>query len=286
MIRLKAISSASLPLLFFANATWSAELPPTLAGYVTVDRGADRIYFESTGSGEAVILSHGAGGNHAIWANQVVPLAATYRVVTWDQRGWGKSSNERGRAGDQDSAVEDLRSLLDHLGIEKAHVVGQSMGGWAVAGFALRYPERTLSLTLANTYGGLSNASIRKWMEPEARAERLRKNTAAGRTGNGIRDPQRAFLYNQIQRLAPPRSPVPLGLDLEQWSLEDAHRLKMPILITSGPYDGPFGPELLRELHEALPGSRLEEIPDSGHSPYFGHPELWNRAVMDHLAGR
>ncbi len=275
-------------LILLAATPSNAQLPPTQAGYVTVDRGAERIYFESTGSGDAVILSHGAGGNHAIWANQVVPLATKYRVVTWDQRGWGKSSNERGLAGSAETAVEDLRSLLDHLGIEKAHVVGQSMGGWVVAGFALRYPERTLSLTLANTYGGLSNPSMRKWTEPEARANRLRVRTAAGRptSGVGIKDPERAFLYTQIQRLSPPRSPAPLGLSPTQWSLDKARSLTMPILIVSAPWDGPFGPEILEELHQALPGSRLEVIPDAGHSPYFERPEIWNRVVMDHLEGR
>lgn len=63
-----------------------------------------------------------------------------------------------------DTALEDLRALLDHLLIERAHVVGQSMGDWVVAGFALQYPDRTSSLTRANTYGGISTEAMRQWL--------------------------------------------------------------------------------------------------------------------------
>ncbi len=59
---------------------------------------------------------------------------------------------------------KNLRRLLDHLDLEKAHLVGQSMGGWVVAGFALRHAERTRSLVLANTYGGVSTEAMWEWV--------------------------------------------------------------------------------------------------------------------------
>ena len=148
--------------------------------------GDEKIYYESTGSGDAVVLSHGAGGSHAIWMHQVPVLAEHYRVITWDQRGWGKSTDVEGLGGDPNAAVEDLRLLLDHLGVDKAHVIGQSMGGWAVAGFTLRYPDRTRSLTLANTYGGLATEAMRESMIPELVLERQ----ALGRTAH-IAEPVR-----------------------------------------------------------------------------------------------
>ena len=160
--------AASLGALLIASTAW-ADVRQTDAGFVVV--GGERIYYESTGSGEVVVFSHGAGGNHAIWVHQTPVFAEKFRVVTWDQRGWGKSTDVRGLAGDSDTAVEDLRRLLDHLDIDAAHLVGQSMGGWAVAGFALRYPERTRSLVLANTYGGLSTEPMREWITAERWAE-------------------------------------------------------------------------------------------------------------------
>ena len=158
----------------------AAELQ-TDTGFAVV--GNERIYYESTGSGDAVVLSHGAGGSHAIWMHQVPVLAEHYRVITWDQRGWGKSTNAAELAGDPNTAVEDLRHLLDHLGVAKAHVIGQSMGGWAVAGFTLRLPERTRSLTLANTYGGLATEAMREFMTPERILER---QAGAGRPTSPI----------------------------------------------------------------------------------------------------
>jgi len=96
----------------------------------------EQIYYEVTGTGPPVILSHGLGGNHAIWYQQVPALSQDYQVITWDQRGFGRSTNTGGNASPL-TAVRDLKALMDHLKIEKAHLIGQSMGGWAVMGFAL-----------------------------------------------------------------------------------------------------------------------------------------------------
>ena len=275
--------AASLGALLIASTAW-ADVRQTDAGFVVV--GGERIYYESTGSGEVVVFSHGAGGNHAIWVHQTPVFAEKYRVVTWDQRGWGKSTDVRGLAGDSDTAVEDLRRLLDHLDIDAAHLVGQSMGGWAVAGFALRYPERTRSLVLANTYGGLSTEPMREWITAERWAEVRERAAKAGRDFD-IMDPALAFRYGQISRLAPPRGPANLGELLfgTHWDLDEARKSTVPILIVTGPYDMIFAPEMMRLLDAELPTSRLVEIPDSGHSPYFEKPDAWNRAVLEHLGG-
>jgi len=275
-----------MSLLLFLAFAFQLQANPreTMSGYIDVDGGAERIYYESTGSGEAVVLSHGAGGNHAIWMHQVPALAQTHRVITWDQRGWGKSTNHRKMAGRADIAVEDLRALLDHLAIERAHVVGQSMGGWVVAGFALQYPDRTHSLTLANTYGGISTEAMRQWLTPQKWAEVRQRAEAAGRP-NDIADDARAFQYSQVRRLAPPRGPENLG-DLlfgKHWDIAAARALKMPVLIVTGTYDGIFAPEMMRMLHNELKGSQLYEIENAGHSPYFERPGEWNRVVLKHL---
>lgn len=262
------------------SAGAAAQVTQTDAGFAVF--GNEQIYYESTGSGDAVVLSHGAGGSHAIWMHQTPVLAEKYRVITWDQRGWGKSTDTAGRAGDPNTAVEDLRRLLDHLGIDRAHVVGQSMGGWAVAGFALRHPERTRSLTLANTYGGLTTEAMDGFMT----TDRIQERQSQGRPSD-IADPVRAFQYRQLSRLAPPRPPTDLGerLFAAGWDLEAARKSTVPILIVTGPHDWIFPPEMMRMLDAELPTSRLVEIPDAGHSPYFEFPDAWNEAVLQHLGG-
>jgi len=242
-----------------------------------------------------VVLSHGAGGNTGIWMYQTPVLATKYRVITWDQRGWGRSTNESGQGGNPTTAVADLKALLDLLGIEKAHLVGQSMGGWAAADFAIAYPQRTLSLTLANTYGGLATIDddiLESYGKNVARA------AAAGRPANAdIADPERTFQFRQIQRLAPSRvtlyregdgvegSWLKLHSSDSDKKLEQAAALDLPILIITGTYDLIFPPSVMQQLHKALPNSTLHEIKTAAHSPYFERPEIWNKIVLDHLAG-
>ena len=137
----------------------SAGVSPGPRGYVKSE--GEQIYFESWGSGEAVVLTHGMGGNHAIWYQQIPALAAHYRVVTWDQRGFGRSTEVTGAIGPEPS-VEDLATILDHLEIDRAHLVGQSMGGWPSLGFAIARPSRALSLVLADTIGGIFTKSIKQ----------------------------------------------------------------------------------------------------------------------------
>src|ERR1700704_4435202 len=123
----------------------------------TVASGGETIYYEVTGAdgAPAVVLTLGAGGSHAAWFQQVPALAdAGYRVVTWDSRGFGRSTYDTGVLG-CDAAVADLAAVLDAVGVQRAHLVGQSMGGWWVTAFALAHTSRVLSLTLSNTVGGL-----------------------------------------------------------------------------------------------------------------------------------
>lgn len=154
-----SIAAATLLLTTFAASTPAADLM-LQSGMVKVD--GEQIYFESVGTGETVVLSHGNGGTHAVWFQQVVVLGQKYGVVTWDQRGYGRSTNVNKQAGPE-RAVEDLRALLDHLGISSAHLVGQSMGGWAVMGFALKYPARVRSIVLADTIAGVFTPEAGSW---------------------------------------------------------------------------------------------------------------------------
>ena len=117
------------------------------------------LYYESHGEGPAVVFAHGRGGNHLSWWQQVPVFAKDFRCITFDHRGWGSSINKPN--GDAlntqgwDAFVEDLKQLLDHLEVEQAFLVAQSMGGLTCLGFALAYPQRVAGLVLADTTGGV-----------------------------------------------------------------------------------------------------------------------------------
>ena len=253
----------------------------------------EEIYWELTSTGDGddrpvVVLSHGAGGSHAVWFQQVPVLGSRYRVLTWDARGFGNSTNV-GDATSAEAGGADLAAVLDELGIERAHLVGQSMGGWHIAAFADATPERVASLVFADTIGGLWTDGLRA-----AFAEFSSRGGLAGPprigahralwSGTAERDPALAFLYEQLGTFFdPPMSQ--LGRTL-RWSIEHEHIADMgvPVLVIAGEHDPIFPSPLLAESAALIAGARFVEIVDAGHSPYFEQPAAWNGAVLDFLS--
>jgi pimeloyl-ACP methyl ester carboxylesterase len=110
------------------------------------------LHYESYGSGFPLVLAYGLGGNTGMWAGQIEALARQSRLILWDPRGHGQSESppQREQYGLQISA-EDLRGLLDHLGVERAYIGGQSMGGGIAARFAVAYPDRVAALLIIDS---------------------------------------------------------------------------------------------------------------------------------------
>ncbi len=249
----------------------------------------ERIYYEVSGEGPPIVLSHGLGGNHAIWYQQVADLAFNYQVVTWDQRGFGQSTNTGSKAGPK-AFSRDLGELLDHLGLETAHLVGQSMGGWTVVGFAVEHPERVRSLTLADTIGGIYTPEIEKAFDVYIRGvlaggepENLGNHPALGRQ-LAQADLAQAFLYRQISGSgpAPPRA-IAGSLRSTVVPHEKLKALTMPVLFIVGAHDPIFPVSSIRLAANLIEGSSIVEISGAGHSPYFEKAPLWNAAYRGFL---
>ena len=252
------------------------------------ESGGETIYYESVGEGDPVVFGHGLGGNHAVWYQQAPVFGRNYRMITWDQRAFGRSTNTAGKASPA-SAVEDLRALLDHLGIERAHLVGQSMGGWAVLGFALQYPERVRSLVMASTIGGIYSdaieehfdAYIQQVMSAPPESEWPIHYHPALDEAWAEQNPAQAYLYKELTSFTPP-APASMGLMLRQTSYDNGalSKLNVPVLFVVGERDPIFPPGIIREAAELLPNAEVREIADAGHSPYFSRPVAWNEAVL------
>lgn len=251
-----------------------------------VERDDESIYWEVLGEGGVpLVLSHGAGGNHAIWYQQVAHFASDRTVVVWDHRGYGRSTDHAGRSGPQ-VATGDLLAVLDHLGISQADLVGQSMGGWTTVGAVLERPALARSVVLADTLGGITSPSIEAAAEGAKRAQLPRD--AASRLGLhpaidpslARRDPARAHLYQQLAETTTVDVPTLIGRLLAAQHLAgEAMRITCPVLCVVGDRDSLFPPAAVRALAGILPDARVAEIPGSGHSPYFEDPELWNHVV-------
>src|SRR4051812_39101408 len=114
-----------------------------------------RIYYEDTGGeGPAVVLGHGFLMDHEMFAPQVAALRDTYRVITWDERGFGQTQYD-GQPFDYWDSAADCLALLDHLGIDRAVVGGMSQGGFIALRTALMQPQRVRGLVLLDTESGV-----------------------------------------------------------------------------------------------------------------------------------
>jgi pimeloyl-ACP methyl ester carboxylesterase/enamine deaminase RidA (YjgF/YER057c/UK114 family) len=285
---------AARPVPAASTAVRPTDLPARRTGFL--DHDGERLHFEVVGEdrpGLPLVLSHGAGGNHAVWFQQVATFAADRPVVTWDHRGYGRSTDRADRSG-PDVAATDLLALLDHLGIERADLVGQSMGGWTTVGAALARPALARSLVLADTHGGITSPTIRAAFEANAAAGAPRPapgaTTALGAhpaldPSFAARDPERAHLYQSLGAMGTADAATILPrLRATSHDAAEAARLTMPILCIVGDRDPLFPPATVRALADLLPDARVVEITGSGHSPYFEDPAAWNAAVAQFLA--
>jgi 3-oxoadipate enol-lactonase len=266
----------------------SPSAPTRRTGFV--DHDGERIHYEVVAEergGIPLVLSHGAGGNHAAWYQQVAPFAVDRTVVTWDHRGYGRSTDRADRSGPE-VAVGDLLAVLDHLGVDRADLVGQSMGGWTTVGVALARPGLARSLVLADTLGGFTSDAIAAGLSrrpaggPPA-ADRLGTHPALGEAFSA-REPEKAHLYQSLGAMGSADAAViiPRLLAVTHDAAEAA-RLTMPVLCVVGDRDPLFPPAAVRALADLLPDARVVEISGCGHSPYFEDPEPWNAAVRQFL---
>jgi pimeloyl-ACP methyl ester carboxylesterase len=262
----------------------------------TVEHGGESIAYERfvTTGAETVVLGHGLGGNHASWYQQVLALTeAGYDVVTWDQRGFGGSTRRTGDIGPV-VAIGDLLALLDHLGVDRCHLVGQSMGGWTAMGFALEHPDRLASLTLTDTLAGVMTDGVRESLragDGPQRAE-VADGAVAQHPALGERfcreHPDRAVLYQQLASFGDkPDDADVIGILMSTWFDLDAIAalgpLGLPVLGIVGEDDQLCSPRAMAAVVDAIPGARLEVVPGAGHSPYFERAAEWNAALLGFL---
>ncbi|HZQ35777.1 MAG TPA: alpha/beta hydrolase [Dehalococcoidia bacterium] len=249
-----------------------------------------RLFYEITGSGPPLVFVHGAGGNQLIWFQQVPSFARTFTSVSYDQRGWGRSiAPEDGVSGR--AFVTDLSGLLDALGIDAAHLVAHSMGGWTALGLAHRHPERVRSLTLCGTTGGIETAEIRTAVrlghEPEP-DEDLPFTAAASLSARFVRErPDLAYLYTTIGGLNPPHPRLPMADHLRSinvLSAEQAAALRVPVQFVAGEESSAVPPAAIKLAQRLVPGSRFVLVPGTGHAVFYEQPGIFNRLVERFIA--
>lgn len=240
-----------------------------------------QLYFEDTGGdGPVVVFSHGNLMNRQMWAPQVEALRGEFRCVVWDERLHGRTEDDGAHHTYWDSA-DDLFGLLDHLGIERAALVGHSQGGFLSLRAALRAPERVGALVLIDTaavawpqealaqMGGISEGF--RAGGPDAVAPVL-LDLLLGEP-DIHQDWLRAWHEQPRERLADAVT-VLMGVD----DLTDRlGAITQPALIVHGEADRPVPLPLGQMLRDRLPGAvDLIVVPGAGHTPSLTHPARIN----------
>lgn len=243
------------------------------------------LYYETIGTGPAIVFLHGLGGNHLSWWNQVPYFMRWFTCVTLDQRGFGLSPDTEGSFNS--SHADDLARLLDHLKIERAMLVGQSMGGWTVVGCGLKHPDRVAALVLAGTYGGIELPNLPDLRRSAAPPINFSANPPIGAMPTYAKDyfarrPELAFLYDDLRIFGarPPEDAIGRIGRLRHSLALVQQRLTMPTLCIIGEEDALMPLPLIRELAQRLPDCRLITIPHCGHSTYFERPGVFNQALL------
>lgn len=269
--------------------------PPRSSGRLRVEGG--ELYYEVTGRGPVIVFAHGLGGNHMSWWQQVSHFQRTHTCVTFAHRGFFPSSLDAGQP-DPRRYAEDLKVLLDHLLIERAHLVGQSMGGWTVIEYCVRHPARVSSVVLSATTGSIDPGRMSSLDASEfARWKSDSENSAQSIRSAGIHpaagarmareQPSLHLLYQQIDGLSRhlDKEVVRAGLyGLRVREPAELAATAVPVLLISPDEDIVIAPPALRALARELPGATLAALPATGHSPYFERAPDFNRCLDEFFA--
>ena len=254
-----------------------------------------RLYYEANGEGEPLILIPGFGTGLWIWFKQVTEFSKYFRVITFDPRGIARSGG-----GEQFASMrrlaEDLKELLEALGINRAHIVGASFGGFVAQEFALGFPEMTDKLVLCCTsYGGAGHVppSAETLMALASTkglntAERVRQNLLLAFSPEYV-----AAEPEEVERVVELREAnfVPEQVYLHQLQAAidfDASsrvsEIKARTLVITGDADIIVPAENSRNLASRIPNAELRVVPGGSHTFFIEKADQLNKAVIEFIS--
>lgn len=253
-------------------------------------------YYEDTGSGDPIVFICGLSADLQIWRFQVADLSKTHRVITYDNRGAGRTD-----APDEPYTIaqmaNDLAALLDYLNVEYAAIAGWSMGGVIAQALALAHPQRVGRLLLLGSFAapdGYLNAAISNWLN--AHRSNLSDEQVVRHAARLVYSPalaNRSKVYEAYiqMMLSNPYRQTDHGFFRQAAALlayTAPDRLSalaaVPTAVLVGEDDQLTPPYLSKQLTELIPGARLHVLP-AAHSGFVERPEDWTAAIRNALQG-
>ncbi|WP_420995721.1 alpha/beta fold hydrolase [Cupriavidus sp. 30B13] len=261
-----------------------------------IDSSDVRLYYETVGTGDPIVFVHEYAGDYRSWSEQVRYFSRHHRCVTFNARGYPPSDVPDSEAAySYQHAVADIHNVLSGLNIDRAHIVGLSMGGYAALHFALRHPEKTRSVVLAATGHGSDPAMRDRFLQDTRNlADKLLTAGMAEAIAEYADSPIRRRLrekdprgFDAFFRNFAEHSPIgsaltAIGYQMKRPSLylleQELKSLDVPSLVVIGDDDTPcIAPALFLKSH--LRNCQLAVFPHTTHAVNLEEPELFNRSL-------
>ena len=257
-----------------------------------------RLYYEEHGrGGTPLVLAYGIGGNADMWDVNRDALAARHRLVLWEPRGHARSDSPEDPARYSFQRwMLDLKTVLDHLRIRKAHVGGLSLGAGIATRFALRFPARVRSLVVTNSSSAAGlplsvenlvmrarsiEITLTKGMDAMAEFAMAANPNLSERLA--LEPGAREEFYAEYRALSPIGYANSLRALLAMDHITNQlPRLKMPVLLIGGDRDPSLAP--MQVMHRKVRGSKLVVLSPASHFGNRDQPEAWSRTVLEFLA--
>lgn len=242
---------------------------PAESGYAPVN--GIEMYYATFGTGEPVILLHGGLGNADYWANQVPALAEQYKVIVADSRGHGRSTRSDAPYS-YELMASDVLALMDHLGIDKAALVGWSDGGIIGLDIAINHPERLDKLfafganySVSGLRDDIESSVVFGAYVEKAGADYARLSQTPGE--------YEAFL-NAVGEM---------WATQPEYGADQLRAIAVPTAIADGAHDEAIRQDHNKEMAGLIPGAKLVILPDVSHFAMWQDPEQFNAVVLDFL---
>lgn len=247
------------------------------------------IAYQKAGTGPALVLLHGFTQDSRVWKTQIEGLSKYFTVIAWDAPGAGLSADPPDTFNISNWA-DCLAGLLDSAGIKEAHILGLSWGGLLAQEFYKRYSARVLSLILADTYAGwtgsLSDSVARVRLKSCIHDSELPPSEFVPKYLSGMfSDSPKPATKEALSKIMSDTHPKGFRIMAKALAIADTRTfltsIKVPTLLIWGESDKRSPISVSHQMHDAIPGAKLEIIVGAGHVSNMERPEQFNNIVKE-----
>ena len=242
-------------------------------------------YTDSGGSGVPVVLLHANTGNADSWQYNIPGFVeAGYRVITFDRRGWGRSTANPDTGPQPGTIAEDLHALLEYLKLDRFHLVAVAGGGFAAYDYVLWHPERLRSLVIAASGGGITDEEMRKLREKttlpgfSSWPAEFREVSMGYMATNPEGLKQWLEIHHNSRQQGTPAQPQRTTITYQK-----LETIRVPTLLMPGDQDLLTPPWVMRRQLAHIRGAKFIVLAEAAHSINWEQPEAFNRNVLEFI---